>query len=204
MLARPVRLRSLLSILLVCAAWPAVAGPLEDGLAAYKAEDFDAALRLLRPLAEQGEAPAQWGLGAMYSSGQGVLFNPEAAVSWFRKAADQGHANSEFGLGVIYENGFGVQQSNTEAMSWYRKAVDHGHAAAAYNLGVMYDDGIGIARDQVQAHLWLSLAVARLDAAQEGMMHEIAAETLRRISAKMTPAQLAESARLANEWKPQP
>lgn len=204
MLARTHRLLKLLSILLACVAGPAVAGPLEDGLAAHKAEDYETALRLLRPLAEQGEARAQWGLGVMYANGQGVLFDTATAASWFRKAADQGYANAEYGLGVMYENGFGVQQSHTEAVRWYRKAAEHGHAAAQYSIGVNYDHGIGVERDRVQALRWLSLAVAHLDPVQDSMMRDVAVETRRRVAAAMTPDQVAEAERLAREWKPNP
>lgn len=204
MLARILHLPTLLLILLACVAGPVGAGPLEDGLAAHKAGDYETALRLLRPFAEQGEAQAQWGLGVMYANGQGVIFDAATAVSWFRKAADQGHANAEYGLGVMYENGFGVQQSHTEAVNWYRKAAEHGHAAAQYSIGVNLDYGIGVERDRVQALLWLSLAVARIDPVQDSMLREVAVETRRRVAASMTPDQISEAERLARDWKPKP
>ncbi len=50
----------------------AVAGPFEDGVAAYKRGDYATALRLWRPLAEQGDADAQFNLGLMYANGEGV------------------------------------------------------------------------------------------------------------------------------------
>lgn len=200
MLALPVRL--LLSILLACAAWPAIAGPLEDGLAAYKDDDYETALRLLSPLAEKGEAAAQWSLGIMYANGQGVALDSATGLSWLRKAAAQGYADAEFTLGVLHENGFGVPQSNGEAASWYRKAAERGHAAAQYNLGVMHEYGNGVARDLVQAHLWLTLSVARLDPSLESQMRTVAIESVDRVAAKMTPVQLAEAARLARDWKP--
>ena len=54
------RLLKLLMILLVCAVTvPSFAGPLEDAGAAYDKGDYATALRLLRPLAEQGNAQAQ-------------------------------------------------------------------------------------------------------------------------------------------------
>jgi hypothetical protein len=53
------------SLILVAIAGAAVAGPLEDGEAAYQREDFATACRLLGPLADQGNAEAQDMLGAM-------------------------------------------------------------------------------------------------------------------------------------------
>jgi hypothetical protein len=46
----------------------AVAGPLEDGQAAYQRGDFATALQIFRPLAEQGNAAAKRMLGAAQPS----------------------------------------------------------------------------------------------------------------------------------------
>ena len=51
---------------------PCVAGPLEDATAATAKGEYATALKLLRPLAEQGDPAAQTKLGAMYLGGQGV------------------------------------------------------------------------------------------------------------------------------------
>ena len=48
---------------------PVLAGPFEDGSAAYNSRDYATALRLWRPLAEQGDADAQNNLAVMYSKG---------------------------------------------------------------------------------------------------------------------------------------
>jgi TPR repeat protein len=50
----------------------AAAGQLEDGVAAYQLGDYETAMQLLRPLAEQGNAEAQFTIGQMYENGQGV------------------------------------------------------------------------------------------------------------------------------------
>ena len=49
----------------------AVAGPFEDADSAYKRADYATAMRLLRPLADQGHAGAQYNLGVMYGNGRG-------------------------------------------------------------------------------------------------------------------------------------
>ena len=68
------------------------AGPLEDATAADERGDYATALQLLRPLAAQGSAQAQYKLGLMYQAGEGVSQNYAEAAKWFRKAADQGHS----------------------------------------------------------------------------------------------------------------
>jgi hypothetical protein len=58
-------LKSILAGLVVAVvmASAAVAGQFEDATAAYDRGDYATALRLLRPLAEQGDADAQTNLG---------------------------------------------------------------------------------------------------------------------------------------------
>jgi len=85
------RLLMLIVVLLVSgAAVPAVAGPLEDGLEAYEKGDYATALRLWRPLAEQGNADAQSNLGTMYYKGQGLTQDYVQAHMWWNLSAAQG------------------------------------------------------------------------------------------------------------------
>jgi uncharacterized protein len=114
------RLLSLLLFLFMCAAGPAIAaGPLENAIAAYLKGDYATAERLLRPLAEQGDARAQAGLGMMYETGFGVTQDYLAAAIWYRKAADQGNARAQYNLGILYERGNGVPQDYVQALKWY-------------------------------------------------------------------------------------
>jgi len=70
----------------------AVAGPWEDGTAAYNRGDYVPAFRLFRPLAEQGNAKAQNMLGVMHRRGQGVARSSVRAFLWFSRAAARGDA----------------------------------------------------------------------------------------------------------------
>jgi TPR repeat protein len=67
----------------------AVAGPLEDAKVAYDHRDYDTALRLWRPLADQGNAEAQKSLGNMYYQGQGVAQNYPEALKWYHLAVQR-------------------------------------------------------------------------------------------------------------------
>jgi TPR repeat protein len=73
----------------------AVAGPWEDGMAAYNRGDYVPAIRLFRPLAEQGNAKAQNVLGVMYRRGEGVARNSVRAFMWFSRAAARGDARAK-------------------------------------------------------------------------------------------------------------
>jgi TPR repeat protein len=89
-------------ILLLSFAAPVAAGPLEDATAADDRGDYATALRLLRELAEQGNARAQFKLGGMYDDGRGVAQNDAEALKWYRLAADQGYGNAQYNLALMY------------------------------------------------------------------------------------------------------
>jgi hypothetical protein len=57
------------------APWP------DDGLAAYGRGDYATALQEWLPLAEQGDAVAQYNLGVMYANGWGVPENDAEAAT---------------------------------------------------------------------------------------------------------------------------
>ena len=126
----------------------------EEGVTAHAQGVYATALRLLRPLAEQGEASAQYNLGLMFDNGQGVPQDYATAVIWYRKAAEQGHAAAQNNLGAMYAQGQGVPQDYVAAANWYRKAAEQGNAMAQYNLGVLYDDGQGVPQDYAVAMSW--------------------------------------------------
>ena len=75
-----------------------IAGPWEDGMASYNRGDYVPAIRLFRPLAEQGNAKAQSALGAMYRRGQGVARSSVRAFLWFSRAAARGDARAKVEL----------------------------------------------------------------------------------------------------------
>ena len=92
----------------------------QKGLNALQKKDYATALREWKPLAEQGHAPAQSGLGAMYFQGTGVSKDYKTAVKWFRLAAEQGHLLAQANLGWIHYKGIGVSQNHKIALKYHR------------------------------------------------------------------------------------
>ena len=177
----------------------ATAGPLEDAVAAYQRGDYATALRLWHPLAEQGKADAEFHLGVMYESGQGVLRNDAEAIKWYRKAAEEDDAVAQFNLGIMYTKGMGVSPNHAEAALWYRLAADHGLAGAQFNLGMMYVEGQGVSQDYVQGHMWLNLAASQLPTFGKDQRNTTV-DSRDRVASKMTPPQIAEAEELAFDW----
>jgi TPR repeat protein len=77
-------------ILMLSFAAPVAAGPLEDADTAIKRRDYATAVRLIRPLAEQGDATAQYNLGVFYDNGLDVPQDRVSAYMWFSLSAAQG------------------------------------------------------------------------------------------------------------------
>ena len=148
--------------------------PYEDGFEAYQQGDYTTAMRLVRPLADQGNAKAQEMVGRMYEQGQGVAQNYGEVFKWYRLAANQGNADAQFSLGEMYRTGQGVAQNDAEAESALqivrpsvlvacvlaelatacRKVAEQGDASAQYRLAVMYKNGEGVPQNYPEAEKW--------------------------------------------------
>ena len=117
---------ALMGLALALSAVPVAADTWDDAVAAYGSSDYETAMRLFRPFAEQGNADAQYNLGAMYDKGQGVPQDYAEAVKWYRMGAEQGDAFAQVVLGVRYGNGQGVPQDYVLAHMWLNLAVAQG------------------------------------------------------------------------------
>lgn len=96
----------------------------EEPYEALKRGDFRLAAGLFYPLAEKGDARAQYNLGLLYASGLGVTHDYQAALKWHRMAAQQGHAGAQNELAQMYTKGQGVPQDYVRAYMWYSIAVE--------------------------------------------------------------------------------
>lgn len=205
----------------------ASAGPFEDGFSAAKRRDYETALRLLRPLATQGQVQSQAMLGFMYMEGQGVPQDYAEALKWLRLAANQGEPKAEIALGEMYLYSKGVTYDSAEAMKWITQAAFHGEARAQGLVGAMYKDG----RDYVEAAKWLRLAANQGEAPAQRVLGEMyqngqgfrqnyveadlwfiiaanhgdgdAAKYRVMVETKMTQKQVTEAKRRAASWKPE-
>ena len=89
------------------------------GLKAYEDHDYAAALREWRPIAEQGDAAAQFNIGLMYYDGKGAPQNFEEARRWFQRSADQGYEKAQLNLGAMYGAGKGLRRADyVQAYKW--------------------------------------------------------------------------------------
>lgn len=129
----------LLVLLAGCATGPKSTAPTpapgahEQAEEAYRAKDYAKARRILEPLAEQGDATAQYILGYMYYYGQGVASNPALARVWIERAADQGHNKARVALTQLDQAQ--QEQEQTQAAARPRRASAAAEPMAAMESG---------------------------------------------------------------------
>jgi len=158
-------MRPIPSILFACILFvipiaSAQAGPLDDGLRAFKAGDYQQAMAYWKPLAEKNDADALYNIGLLYMKGLGVEKDYRAAKHWFKQAAKYGSVDAAYNLGVMYKKRRFGYPSSKDALYWWRQAAERGHPESQFNLGVMLAYGNGTKRD-VDAALKLWQKAAR-------------------------------------------
>lgn len=147
----------------------------------------DAPIGELLPLANKGDADAQYQAGRRYAEGEGVAQSDEEALRWWRLAAEQEHVGAQYDIGISYLNGYGVAKDEAEAAKWFRLAAEQGYAEAQYNLGTMLFIGEGVPQDHVSGYAWMLTA--------ESQGADI--ENLSDAEIEMTPVQTAAAKKLS-------
>jgi TPR repeat protein len=169
-------------------------------------QDYAKAVKWYRKAAEQGNLDAQLELGDMYDFGYYVPRDYAESAKWYLKAAEQGSTKAQCRIGTFYENGMGVPQHYAKAVKWYREAAETGQDRGMQFLGRMYEKGLGVPQDMIKAHMWFNLAVVTVSSSSMNkewvdLWMRNYREDRDRVASKMTPAQIAEAQRLAEEWK---
>ena len=102
----------------------------QAGMDAFNQQDYSTAIKQWEQLAEQGDAKAQFLLGAMYYDGKGLKKDYQQAVYFYRLSADQGLALAEHALAAMYEKGEGVTQEYERAFYYYTLSAEQGYVLA--------------------------------------------------------------------------
>lgn len=136
----------------------AAAGPLEDGCKAMHGRDYERAVRVLGPLAKQGNAVAQFNLAVMLDEGLGLPQNYDQAFKWYRRAAEQGLVEAMYVTSYFYRQGRGRQQNTVEALKWINLAASAGlpHADAERKEQEDQMTRAAIAEGQARSLAWLA------------------------------------------------
>ena len=175
----------------------ATAELLVDAMASYDRGDYAAALAVLVPLAEQGNARAQGLVGVMYGLGQGVPVDYGLAWDWLCRGAEAGDTNAEYNFGTLYEKGLGTLRMPKEALYWFRRAAAKHASAAQFNIAAYYEEGRAVPQDFTLAYMWYHLAATGTDDAE---VQARAVKERRLMAAKLTKAEISRARRMARKW----
>ena len=145
------------AVLAAMVAAPLSAQSVKAGIDAWQRADYAGAVAVWRPLAEKGDADAQFNLGQAYRLGRGVPLNLGAAKTWFERAARSGHLDAETTLGLLdFQNG-----DRAEGLKWLKQAADLGEPRAMLVYGTALYNGDGVAQDHVLGYAYVSRAAAQ-------------------------------------------
>ena len=125
--------------------------------------------------AHHGHAEAQFRVGVMYATGQGVEKDAAQAVLWYQRAAEQGHRYAQQNIAVMLLNGDGIRRDDEAAFQWSMKAAEQGVAEAQHLLGELYATGRGTSSDHQAARNWYEKAATQGNAAAAGKLDALIA-----------------------------
>jgi serine protease Do len=196
------RVRALsLALAALCSGWlssPLRADPIADADAAYDRKEYATALRIVRPLAESGNADAQFLYGKMYRFGNGTPQNHQEAANWFLKAAEAGNTEAQCSLAALYISAAPFTAKRSEGALLARRGAEKGLPECQIELGYAYALARGRPRDWLIGHVWMNIAAANPNAGRQTVT---LAQELRRISERaLATQQLADAQLLADEW----
>jgi TPR repeat protein len=133
---------------------PASAQSVKAGIEAWQRSDYGSAVAIWRPLAEKGDADAEFNLGQAYRLGRGVPIDLGAAKMWFEKAANAGHLDAETTLGLLlFQNG-----DQVAGLKWLRRAAEEGEPRALLVYGTALYNGDGVTQDRLLGYAYVSRA----------------------------------------------
>src|SRR5215213_9208553 len=122
------------------------------GIDAWQRADYSAAVGIWRPLAQAGDADAQFNLGQAYRLGRGVPLDLPAAKLWFERAARSGHVDAQTTLGLlVFQNG-----DRPQGLKWLKQAADQGEPRALLVYGTALYNGDGVGQDRVLGYAYVS------------------------------------------------
>jgi TPR repeat protein len=143
----------------------------------------------LEDAAAAGDPMAQWQLGLMYESGEGVEQDKAKAFGYFAEIADQ-HADaaprgtesdivahSFVKMGEYYKDGLpeaGIPKDQDYSIKLLMHAASYfGDADAQYRVGEMYLDKNELGDNPLQSARWLSLAAKKGHAAAQAKLGDM-------------------------------
>ena len=124
--------------------------------------DPERAFAIFDGMAKEGDARAQYFIGAAYSQGAGVSQNEAIALEWFRRSAEGGYDKGQYWYVFMLSRGRGTADGQPDwrnAIPWFERAARQGNSNAQFSMGEAYDTCRGgLPRDLEKAANWYRMA----------------------------------------------
>ena len=121
----------------------------------YKAvNEHSSAFERALQAATLGHPEAEFDVGLMYLSGDGIAKDAPQALVWLLKAGNHDVIDAQYNAALMYLTGDGIDTDTEQAFVWMTKAALNNCVDAQYNLGLMYDK----AHEADQSFAWLTKA----------------------------------------------
>ena len=116
-----------------------------------------ALIEYLKPLADAGEAEAQFQLASTYLDKP--FEDEETAVLWLDKAVAQGHCEAIVHKGYIIQTGYkSFKKDKKKGLEIFRQGADAGCIRAQTMVGHAYRGGNGVKRNREESAVWYKKA----------------------------------------------
>ena len=142
----------------------------QEAWTAYNIGQYKKTLRLLQPLATEGDARSQVLLGRCYENGLGVPQDLATAFKWYMLAAEQNDAEAQTLVAYMLRSGAGVPRDTSGYLQWMQRAAQSGYAEAQFNMALICADGELVTKDPEQSFDWAKRAMARPSASWAPVM----------------------------------
>ncbi|MES2119014.1 MAG: SPOR domain-containing protein [Pseudomonadota bacterium] len=148
---------------------PASAQSVNAGIEAWQRGNYAGAVSIWRPLAQAGDADAQFNLGQAYRLGRGVPTNLALAKDWLERAASRNHVDAETTLGLLlFQNG-----DQAAGLKWLKLAAEAGEPRAMLVYGTALFNGDSVTQDPIMGYAYVYRANASGLAAAKDIMAQI-------------------------------
>jgi hypothetical protein len=143
--------------MLAVAIAPLQAQSVKAGIDEWQRGNYANAVAIWRPLAEAGDANAQFNLGQAYRLGRGMPTNIAESQKWFERAAEQGNIDAETTLGLLlFQN-----DDTANGLKWLKQAADQDEPRAMLVYGTALYNGTGVTQDPVLGYAYVRRAAAQ-------------------------------------------
>ncbi len=131
---------------------------LESGIAAFETKNFAHAIKLLSPIAEEGNADAMYRMAIMLQNGLGCVADEKKAFKYMGDAALQDFPLAQHAYAFMFFEGECTEKNIEKSIEWFTKAAEQGLLGSATTLAMIYEEGKLVPQDIEKAQFWYKKA----------------------------------------------